>query len=92
MILTRLSLPIAAITSALLVATACGQGDAAKPAADDLSTLKNKVSYAIGLEIGGSLKEQELELDIDQVIAGMKDGATGAAARLSPEQIQAAMM
>jgi FKBP-type peptidyl-prolyl cis-trans isomerase FklB len=62
------------------------QGQGQKPAA-----LQDRASYIIGLNLGQSLKSQEVPVTVDLIIQGLRDGLGGAAALLTPEEIQAAM-
>lgn len=57
-----------------------------KPAA-----LQDRASYIIGLNLGQSLKSQEVPVTVDLIVQGLRDGLTGANALLTPEEIQAAM-
>ncbi|HEX5719646.1 MAG TPA: FKBP-type peptidyl-prolyl cis-trans isomerase [Thermoanaerobaculia bacterium] len=59
---------------------------AAKPEA-----LQDRASYIIGLNLGQSLKAQEVPVTPDLIIQGLRDGLGGANALLTPEEIQAAM-
>lgn len=52
---------------------------------------KQKVSYSFGLDIGRTLKMQEVELDTQALMRGLQDGVTGANPLLSDEQIQQVM-
>lgn len=38
---------------------------------------KEKVSYAIGVNIGGNFKRQEVDVDFDQLLRGIKDAVAG---------------
>lgn len=40
---------------------------------------KEKVSYAVGANLGGTWKRQEIDLDFDQLLQGLKDGTAGKA-------------
>ncbi len=42
-----------------------------------LKTQKQKVSYGIGVDIARNFKRQGIELDVDLVIRGLKDGLSG---------------
>lgn len=53
-----------------------------------LKDTKDKVSYSIGLEIGGTFKQQKMELNTDALAAGVKDALTGAKPQLSTDEIQ----
>ncbi|HET9229515.1 MAG TPA: FKBP-type peptidyl-prolyl cis-trans isomerase [Thermoanaerobaculia bacterium] len=61
-------------------------GQAAKPEA-----LQDRASYIIGLNLGQSLKTQEVPVTLDLIIQGLRDGLGGNNALLTPEEIQAAM-
>ena len=52
-----------------------------------LKSLKDKVSYAIGLNIGKSMKQDDVDLDPDMLLRGIKDALSGAKALLTDEQI-----
>lgn len=51
--------------------------------------LKNKASYALGLNISQSLKAQGVEIDPEQMAKGIKDGLSETAPTMSPEEMQA---
>ncbi len=58
----------------------------------ELGNQKQKLSHIIGRQIGESLLEQGLELDLDILTATIHETFAGQAPRLSPEQMQATMM
>ena len=62
------------------------QGQGQKPAA-----LQDRASYIIGLNLGQSLKTQEVPVNADLIVQGLRDGLGGANPLLTPEEIQAAM-
>lgn len=64
------------------------KGAAAAPASANLTA---DASYAIGLGFGQNIKEQGLELDLNQVLAGLKDGMTAAKPRLTEAQMEQVM-
>ncbi|HIN82785.1 MAG TPA: hypothetical protein EYN01_07645, partial [Chromatiales bacterium] len=43
----------------------------------ELDTLKNKASYAIGVDVARSIKNRGLDLDTDALIQGMRDETAG---------------
>ena len=49
-----------------------------KPA--QLNDLKDKASYSIGLNIGRNFKKQNVELNPDALLAGVKDSLAGRSA------------
>ena len=57
-----------------------------KPAA-----LQDRASYVIGLNLGQSLKSQQIPVTTDLIIQGLRDGLGGANPLLTPEEIQASM-
>jgi len=40
----------------------------------DLKTLKDKASYALGLDIGKNMRKGQMEVDADKLLAGIKEG------------------
>ena len=60
----------------------------------DLSTKKDSISYAIGLNIGDSFKQQDMDIDLDVLLGGINHALAEEedARLLSKEQIQAVMM
>ena len=62
---------------------------AAKPLS--LDTPKEKASYAIGLNIGRSMKKDEVEGDPEAVAKGIKDALSGAKPLLSDEETQSVL-
>lgn len=71
------------LTASLLTLTAAtGWADDSKPSADQ----KSKESYVLGYEFGGNLKKQNVEVDLDVLVAAIKDGMAGSKPTLSPEE------
>ncbi len=56
-----------------------------------LATQKDKVSYSIGVNIGGSMKHQGADLNLDAVAAGMKAAYKGDAPALTEAEMQQVM-
>jgi len=71
--------------SALLVATAAH-------AATPLKTQKQKFSYAVGVQVSQDFKRQGLDLDTNAVVQAIRDIQGGKKPRLSPEQMQQAVV
>jgi len=71
-----------------------GTASTAKPgaAAPALTTDRDKASYAIGANIGKSMKKEGVDLDPAIVARGMKDGFSGGKLLLTDEQAQAALV
>lgn len=51
-----------------------------------------KASYAIGMQIGSNLKQQNVDFDADALFAGLMDAKGGKESKLNEEQRQQAMM
>jgi FKBP-type peptidyl-prolyl cis-trans isomerase FklB len=49
---------------------------------------KEKTSYAIGLNVGGNWKRQEIEVDYDSLVRGLKDAAGGGAKLLTDDEVR----
>ena len=64
---------------------------AADDAASILKTQQDKVSYAIGLDIGKSMKRQEMEVDTAVVARGMKDALSGTNPLLTEDEAKQVM-
>jgi FKBP-type peptidyl-prolyl cis-trans isomerase len=83
------------ITAALalfcLSAAAYAQQDAATQA-PELKTVKDKASYAIGQQIGETLKARSFDVDLNILTRGIMDALAGAKPALAPEEIQDAMV
>ena len=56
-----------------------------------LKTQKDKVSYSIGLDFGKNMKRQSIELNLDQLLRGIKDGVSGATQAMTDTEIQECM-
>jgi len=82
----RISLPAAALAVLLpaVPALAADKGP-------DLSSNKAKISYAIGFQVGQSLKNDGLDVDPAVVAAAIADVQGGAEPRVTTEQMQEAM-
>ena len=53
--------------------------------APELKTDKEKLSYSIGMDIGGNLKRQSVEVDPDLLAKGVKDSYGGGKAILTED-------
>jgi FKBP-type peptidyl-prolyl cis-trans isomerase FkpA len=72
---------IAALAAGFLAANLCAADPAPKGTDKaELTSSKQKISYAIGVNIGKNMKQQNVELDFDVIAKGMKDGAAGTSA------------
>lgn len=64
---------------------------AKKPAALTLSTQKDKVSYALGMNLGRNLRKDSLEIDTEILVKGVKDGLAGDKLLLTDAEAQAVL-
>lgn len=58
----------------------------------DLETTKDKVSYAIGLDIGKNMRSQTIEVDPKIFLKGLMDGIEDAEALMNEEELTETMM
>jgi FKBP-type peptidyl-prolyl cis-trans isomerase FklB len=83
-----LALPLL-FAAAWVVAQETMPGPGANPAADPLAaappTDARHYSYAIGQQVGENFRQDELEIDMDSFLAGVKDAVAGAEPRYSDE-------
>lgn len=63
----------------------------APAAPTELKDQKEKVSYSIGLDIGGTLKRQMIDVNEELLNKGIQDGLSGAKALLNEEQVKETM-
>jgi len=71
--------------------SAASQGQAAAPSAasgSSLKTQKDKLSYAIGMEMGKGLKTQGLDVDTALVLQGLTDSLTDAKTQLTEDELK----
>ncbi len=59
-----------------------------KATKSDLTTFQDKLSYSMGLDMGGYLQGIGQELDFGRLQQGLKDGFEGNKALMSPEEMQ----
>jgi FKBP-type peptidyl-prolyl cis-trans isomerase len=57
-----------------------------------LKDTKDKASYSIGLNIGTNLKRQNVELNTDALMTGLKDGISGQKPLLNDQEVREAML
>jgi FKBP-type peptidyl-prolyl cis-trans isomerase FklB len=57
-----------------------------------LTTDKQKASYAIGMNVGGGLHRQGIELDDAALLQGMKDALSGGKTLMTEDEARAALM
>jgi FKBP-type peptidyl-prolyl cis-trans isomerase len=90
--LAALALVAAAVTAGAQQSGQPAQPGAAQPpAAGKPESLQDRSSYAIGLNMGRTLKSNEIDVNTDLLIKGIRDGLAGAQALLTDEEIQTTM-
>jgi FKBP-type peptidyl-prolyl cis-trans isomerase FklB len=57
-----------------------------------LKNQKEKVSYIIGIDIGGNLKKQSIDIDPNILLKGIQDGLAGSKSLLTDQEIQETMI
>lgn len=78
--------------SAVLVASiGLAQDKAQQKDQSPLKDQKEKASYAIGLELGNSLKKGNMEVSTETLLKGLKDGISGAKPLLNEDQVKETM-
>ncbi|MFL6515683.1 MAG: FKBP-type peptidyl-prolyl cis-trans isomerase [Chthoniobacterales bacterium] len=80
------------LIAASIVAAFTVRSFAQAPAAPQLKDPKDKASYSIGLNIGRNFKRQNVELNPDALVAGVKDALSGAKPALNETEERDAMM
>ena len=92
----KYALPLA--LAAVVTLQACNQqsGDSAAPApsapaAAQLDTTEQRLSYGIAYTLGQRMKADEVPMDVDAFAAGLRDALTGADPLLTEEEIGAEM-
>lgn len=86
----RFWIPFVAVALFSLVARGQGALNNALPAPPSKGTI-DQASYAIGLNIGGSIKADGLELNVDELVQGIRDSLANVESRLTEDQISAAL-
>jgi FKBP-type peptidyl-prolyl cis-trans isomerase len=76
------------VVSALGLLFGCTSKDGATSA---LKTDKEKFSYAVGQQIGGSFKSQNLDVDTGALFLSIQDALAGKESRLSQDEMRKAM-
>jgi len=86
------------ISCALVVGVWAATAGAADPAnaqgttsGAEFASTQAKRSYALGMDIGDTVKDLPIEIDVDMLAQGLKDAATGHDTRLSAQQKQMTM-
>jgi FKBP-type peptidyl-prolyl cis-trans isomerase len=78
------------IVLALAVSACTSGGDTGSVGAPE--SLEERGSYALGFSAGQTLTAQGGEIDVDQLVAGLRDAFAGEEGHLTAEEIQTTMM
>lgn len=71
------------------VASSAERHDAAQPVeGHTLKTQRDKVNYAIGVQLMGNFKRQGFDMDLDLVVKGMRDALAGGPYLLSDGELR----
>jgi len=70
----------------LLMASGC----TAQEKKPELNSIKDKVSYGIGMNIGKDFKEQGIDIDVNLLARGIKDSMSGGEPAMTEEQMREA--
>lgn len=73
----------------LAVATAGVLAGSGVAFGQELKTEKDKISYMVGMQVGGSLTQIKDEIDMKIVIAAMQSALAGEEPKMTPEEAQA---
>jgi FKBP-type peptidyl-prolyl cis-trans isomerase FklB len=57
----------------------------------ELKDTRDKVSYSIGLDIGSTFKKQKMDINLDTLNKGLKDGVSGAKPLLTEDEVKQTM-
>lgn len=57
-----------------------------------LQTPKDRLSYAIGVQVGAGIKGQGIEVDADVVVKGLRDALSGGKLAMTDDELGAAIM
>jgi FKBP-type peptidyl-prolyl cis-trans isomerase FklB len=77
---------VIAIATLLAASTAFSQDKA------QLKDDRDKVSYSIGLDIGTTFKKQNMDINPDALMSGLRDATTGAKPQMTDEEMRTTMM
>ncbi len=58
----------------------------------ELNTQKDKLSYAIGMDMGSRMKKNAIDIDLDLVMRGLKDGFSANKSLMTDEEVKTVLM
>ncbi len=83
------------LLSLVLMLSACSQAEQETEAHDQpvsLDTSKQKSSYALGLDIGSNIAQGEVDVEVDVLLRGLRDGLEGRPSLMTEEEQMEALM
>ncbi|NCC25781.1 MAG: FKBP-type peptidyl-prolyl cis-trans isomerase [Deltaproteobacteria bacterium] len=91
---------MALILTAMILLGGCSAQKVEKDAAGgqseqapvSLESQKNRVSYGIGMDIGTNLREQELDIDVEALVEGLRVSYAGQDTRMTLDEVREALM
>jgi len=84
--------PAPAPTTQKAPADKSGAADAKKDSAPlTLQTQKDKVSYAVGINLGKGIRKESVDVDPEILARGLRDGLTEAKPQMTDEEVQATL-
>ena len=82
---------IVALAVGLVAAQAEAQVQSSGGKRGELKSLRDKASYSFGMTMGSRLKKQDVDIDVELLVQGLRDGVGGAKLLLTEEQAMEAM-
>ena len=80
-----MKLSIILVAALLTASTACSQEKT------QLKDERDKVSYSIGLDIGNTFKKQNMDINTEALMSGLKDAVGGAKPQMTEEEMKTTM-
>ncbi len=78
--------------AAVLAGSGCNTETKTETPTNPLTTDQQRYSYAIGYQLGQNVKQRDLDVDPAALAEAIRDGLAATEPRLSPEEMQAAVM
>lgn len=82
----KLRIIVLTLTVGLLLSVGCVAEEKEKQV--ELNDLKDKFSYSYGMTLGQNFKLQEMDVDLDIFLKGLKDGVSGAEPMMTAEEVE----
>lgn len=75
-----------------LVASGFAYGAAFAEQGSELKDKKEQVSYSVGYQVGGDLRNQEIDLDLEVLVKGIKDALLGVAPLITANEMRTTLV